>query len=37
VPTSIQTANLAKKLSIEVITLDTAGQLDLTNDQVRMN
>ena len=32
VPTSIQTANLAKKLGIEVITLDTAGQLDLTID-----
>ena len=31
-PTSIQTANLAKKLGIEVITLDTAGQLDLTID-----
>lgn len=32
VPTSIQTANLAKKLGIEVITLDSAGQLDLTID-----
>ncbi|MDE0760952.1 MAG: ribose-5-phosphate isomerase RpiA [Planktomarina sp.] len=32
VPTSIQTADLAKKLGIEVITLDTAGQLDLTID-----
>ena len=32
VPTSIQTADLAKKLGIEVITLDSAGQLDLTID-----
>ena len=32
VPTSIQTADLAKKLGIEVITLDAAGQLDLTID-----
>ena len=32
VPTSIQTANLAEELGIEVITLDSAGQLDLTID-----
>jgi ribose 5-phosphate isomerase A len=32
VPTSIQTADLAKKLGIEVITLDSAGRLDLTID-----
>jgi ribose 5-phosphate isomerase A len=32
VPTSIQTANLAEELGIEVITLSSAGQLDLTID-----
>jgi ribose 5-phosphate isomerase A len=32
VPTSIQTANLAEELGIDVITLDSAGQLDLTID-----
>ena len=32
VPTSIQTADLAEELGIEVITLDSAGQLDLTID-----
>ena len=32
VPTSIQTSDLAEELGIEVITLDSVGQLDLTID-----